>query len=181
MLTLKVLLVEEYYDDEKEEFIDPVEVELELEHSLVSLSKWESKHEKPFLSKDKKTAEEILSYVECMIVSPFFSRDILDKLSQANFDEINKYIDAKMTATWFNEPKHSPPAREQITAELIYYWMVSYQIPWEAERWHLSRLFTLIKIFNIKSQKPKKMSRSEMAAQRRQLNEQRLAASGSSG
>jgi hypothetical protein len=170
----------ETFDEEAQEFITQG-VDLELEHSLVSLSKWESEFEKPFLSKEDKIDDEVIGYVRCMILTPEFPPEVFSKLSSENLEQIKAYIDAKMTATWFNEPKTAARSREQITSELVYYWLVSYQIPWEAETWHLNRLFTLIKVFNAKNAKPQKMSAKEAAAQRRALNEQRRIQFGTKG
>lgn len=169
------------WDEALEEFTNSEGFVLELEHSLVSLSKWESIHEKPFLGPESKTNEEVFSYVECMILTPDFPPEVLSRLSQENITEIQKYIDAKMTATWFNEPQVAKKSREIITAELIYYWMISLNIPIEFENWHLNRLFTLIKIFNIKNGKPKKMSTAEIAARNRELNAERKAKFGTRG
>ena len=179
MLTIIVPGVE-VFNDETQEFATVGDVVLELEHSLVSLSKWESKFEKPFLGKTEKTVEEVLAYVEMMAVNKV-PPGTFSKLSEDNFMAINKYIEAKMTATWFNEPPGAPPSRDVITAELIYYWMIAFQIPWECEKWHLNRLFTLIRVCNIKQAKPKKMSRSEIAARNRELNAQRRKQLGTKG
>lgn len=176
MLKLLVKTSNDGWDENLEEFVSGETYILELEHSLVALSKWESKFKKAFLGPSEKTDEEVIGYVEAMLVNPFTPPEILQKLNKTHFDQINAYIEDKMTATTFNElPGQSGRSRETITSELIYYWMVSYQIPWEVETWHLNRLFTLIKVFNVKNSKPKKMSRGEMAAQRRALNEQRRA------
>lgn len=180
MLTLTVLGAE-LFDEENEVFIYAEGFVLELEHSLVSLSKWESKHEKPFLTQEPKTNEEVLSYVEAMVLTPNPPPDYMAKLTKKNFEEINSYIDAKMTATWFSEQKNAPKSREIITAELIYYWMLSFSIPVKCETWHLNRLFTLIKICNLKNIKPKKMTQSEVAARNRELNAQRRSTIGTSG
>jgi hypothetical protein len=162
------------FNDATQEFTTEGDVVLELEHSLVSLSKWESKHEKPFLSSDDKTIEEVLEYVRFMTLTKV-PEETFSRLSEANVEAINNYINAKMTATWFNDQPGTPQSREVITAELIYYWMIAFQIPFECETWHLNRLFTLIRVCNIKQSKPKKMSRAEIAARNRELNAQRRA------
>ena len=180
MLTLKVAQTE-YFDDDKQEFVKVGGFTLELEHSLVSLSKWESKFEKPFLDNKPKTNEEALAYIECMIISPEYPENILDYITQDHVHEINAYIDAKMSATWFNDKGPQRRSSEQITSELVYFWMLSYQIPNECENWHLNRLFNLIKICSIKNAKPKKVGKSEQLKQQRDLNAQRRAAMGTSG
>jgi hypothetical protein len=171
----------ESFDEATQEFVDVGEVVLELEHSLVSLSKWESKYEKPFLGQGEKSTEEVLGYVKAMLLTPEVPEETFLRLSEENFHEINEYIDAKMTATWFNEAPGAPKSREVVTSELVYYWMVTFQIDWEAQHWHLNRLFTLIRVCNVKNAKPKKMSRSEIAARNRELNAQRKAQLGTKG
>jgi hypothetical protein len=180
MLTIRVSGVEAF-DEKSQEFTTQGGTILELEHSLVSLSKWESIYEKPFLGEEQKSTEEILAYGKCMVLTPEISKEIFQQLSDDDFKTIHEYIDAKMTATWFAEAPGAPRTREVVTSELIYYWMTVFSIPFECERWHLNRLFTLIRICNIKAAKPKKMGRGEAAARQRELNAQRKAQLGTSG
>jgi len=171
----------ESFDEGSSEFVVRGGTPLELEHSLVSLSKWESIHEKPFLGKESKTGAEVMSYVRCMCLTPDPSPELFYKLSKENFEAVDQYINAKMTATWFSDAPGAPGSRDVITSELIYYWMITFQIPFECERWHLNRLFTLIRVCNVKQAKPKKMSRAALAARNRELNAQRRAQLGSTG
>lgn len=180
MLTITVGS-EPTYDEETGEFGSQGGFELQLEHSLVSLSKWESMHEKPFLDTQNKTEEEITSYIECMMLSPNPPGDFFLRLSKENIEEINDYISRKMTATWFSEVQPQSRNSEIVTSELIYYWMTAFNIPFECENWHLNRLFTLIRICNIKQEKPKEMSRAEVARRNRELNEQRRKMLGTKG
>lgn len=180
MLTITVGATD-VYDESSGKFGATGGFEIQLEHSLVSLSKWESEFEKPFLGKDEKTSEEVLSYIRCMVLTPNPPGDFLQSLSKENLEAVNAYIDRKMTATWFSEQPGAPASREVITSELVYYWMTVFQIPFECETWHLNRLFTLIRICNIKQAKPKKMSRAEIAARNRELNAQRKAQLGTRG
>jgi len=179
MLTI-IVLGDEVFDDETEEFSTVNDVVLELEHSLLSLSKWESFYEKPFLSKDEKTPEEIIYYIKCMTNTENYPGDVFSRLSSKNLLEIHNHLEAKMSATWFSEQRSVGPA-EVITAELIYYWMFSSGIPIECERWHLNKLFTLIKIVGIKNSKETKMSNRELADRNRALNAKRKAQLGTSG
>jgi len=169
------------FDDEKQEFVELGGVELQLEHSLVSLSKWESEFEKPFLGKTEKTADEALAYIRCMLLTKNPPEDFPHNLSKENMEAINEYVDRKMTATWFSEIKPETRTSEIITSELIYYWMTVFNIPWEAQHWHLNRLFTLIRIANLKQGKPKKMSKAEIMQRNRELNAQRRAQLGTKG
>jgi hypothetical protein len=180
MLTITVGAAD-VFDEATQEFRTQGGMELQLEHSLVSLSKWESIHEKPFLGEVEKSPEEVFSYIECMILGENPRGEFLQQLSDENLKQINEYIDAKMTATWFSDQPGAPRARESITSELIYYWMTVFHIPFECETWHLNRLFTLIRICNVKQSKPKKMSRAEVARRNRELNEQRKAQLGTKG
>jgi hypothetical protein len=163
----------EAFDDATQSFVGQGGTILDLEHSLLSMSKWEAIFEKPFLGKEDKTAEEVVTYIRCMCVDPNVPPEVFQQLSEDNIKDINRHIESKESATWINEPPGPPTTRQAITSELIYYWMTQFQIPFEAERWHLNRLFTLIRICNIKQAKPKKMSRAEIAARNRELNAQR--------
>jgi hypothetical protein len=176
-----VVLGSEYFNEETETFETVGDIELELEHSLVSLSKWESKFQKPFLTENHKTPEEVLKYIESMIISPLYSSDVLNRLSQENFNQINDYIESSESATTFGSMPERKGKGEVITSELIYYWMVAFTIPFECEYWHLNRLFALIRICNIKNSPPKKMSRHEITSRNRELNAIRKAQYNTSG
>lgn len=180
MLRITIPLSEEY-NERTGEFAVAEDVTLDLEHSLSSLSKWESKHETPFLDDKPKSDEDTLDYIRMMILGDSPPEDVISKFTTKNLSEINEYINAKMTATWFTEREVPKPRREIITAELIYYWMISLGIPFECQHWHLNRLLTLIKVCNIKNAPPKKMGRSEAAIQQRELNRLRREQSGSRG
>lgn len=163
----------EFFDEETNTFSVSDDVELDLEHSLVSLSKWESFFEKPFLSSGEKTPEEILAYVKMMIITPNINDDVILSFSQDNIKEINDYINSPQSATTFGTMPEQRGRGETITAELIYYWMVAFNIPFECQNWHINRLFALIRICNIKNSKPKKMGQHEIAARNRELNAKR--------
>lgn len=160
----------EYWDEKKEEFIYIKEQIIYLEHSLISISKWESKWKKPFLSKQEKTNEETIDYISCMIQNKT-NVDICKILSNINIDTIRKYINDDMTATIIKAPKS--PNKEIITSELIYYWMIMYNIPFECQRWHLNRLLTLIEICSIKNSPNKKMNKKDILSQNAALNASR--------
>ena len=173
MLKIEIPLTPEEWDPEKEEFVPPKMYELSLEHSLVSISKWESKWCKPFLSANAKTAEETLDYIKCMTLTKNVKAEVYEHLTQENVDEIQRYIEAPMTATTFTEDKNSKTNKEIVTAELIYYWMVALQIPPEYQKWHLNRLLTLIRVCNIKNAPPKKMSKRDIMSRNAALNASR--------
>lgn len=163
----------EKWDESKQEFVNTKEQKLQLEHSLISLSKWESKWCKPFLSRDDKTLEETIDYIRCMTLAPNVDPDIYYCLTNENLRKINEYIDAPMTATTFNSIGNNSPSREIVTSELIYYWMIAQNIPFECQKWHINRLLTLIRVCNIKNSPPKKMSAQEIMEHNNALNEAR--------
>lgn len=177
MLRITIPAVEQW-DEFKQEFVSTKEQTLSLEHSLVSLSKWESKWCKAFLTKQEKTLEETLDYIKFMTITKNIDPEVYNYLTNRNIIEINEYIEAPMTATYFSDEKISKTNRELITAEIIYYWMIALNIPFECQKWHLNRLLALIKVCNIKNQPPKKRGKKEImsrnnalnAARRKQLN-----------
>lgn len=179
MLTI-VVPEREYFDDNKNEFVHTKEVTLQLEHSLVSLSKWEAKWNKPFLSSNDKTDEEILDYIRCMTVTQNVDKSVYYRLSKENIEKINNYINLPMTATTFSD-KNTSRNKETITAEIVYYWMIALNIPFECQKWHLNRLLTLVKVCSIKNTPPKKMSRNEIFNRNRALNASRRKALGTKG
>jgi hypothetical protein len=163
----------EQFNQETNEFINSKEQVLQLEHSLISLSKWESKWCKPFLSKDVKTEEESIDYVRCMTLTQNVDPNVYNFITKENFRMINEYVEAPMTATTFSKESRPEINRDVITAEIIYYWMVTFTIPFECQKWHLNRLLTLIKVCNIKNQPQQKMSQKEIFDRNRALNAQR--------
>lgn len=171
MLTIQVATADGF-DEGAQEFTALSYVELNLEHSLAALSKWESFFEKPFLSDEVKSKEETLKYIEFMDLGKT-PGEIFQKVTQDDLNLINDYINARMSATWFRSAPQTKRRKEVITSELIYYWMASFNIPFECENWHLNRLLTLIQVCNLKNSPEKKMSREEMLAERKRLNEER--------
>ena len=160
----------ELWDEETQEFVQVKEQTLQLEHSLVSLSKWESKWNKAFLGKQPKSVEETLDYIKCMTLTKNVDPNIYKWISNENIQKINKYIDDPMTATTFMEDPSSKRNNEIVTSELIYYWMVTLNIPFECQKWHLNRLLTLIRVCNVKNTPPKKRSRREIMSRNAALN-----------
>ena len=163
----------EYFDEINGVFVNTEGQTIQLEHSLISLSKWESKWHKPFLGREKKTREEEIDYIRCMTITKNVDTLLYYSITPQIHKQIKDYIDNSMTATWFTEKENKRFNREVITAEIIYYWMVSLQIPFECEKWHLNRLLTLIRVCNEKNAPEKKMSKRELLARNRSLNEAR--------
>ena len=163
----------ELFDEDTNTFINVKETCLKLEHSLLSISKWESRWCKPFLAKDKedkRTPKEMLDYIRCMTLNTNVPENVYNALTPGNMKAISNYINHPMTATTVVD--RGKGSREIITSELIYYWMISYNIPFECEKWHINRLLMLIKVCNAKNN-PKKMSRAEVIAHNRALNAKR--------
>ncbi len=172
----------ELFDEVRQEFIYVNKpVTLTLEHSLVSISKWESKWKKPYLSDKEKSAEETIDYVRCMTITQNVDPNVYYALTAKNLKDIEEYIKDPHTATTITERGHVKKNGEGITSELVYYWMCAYQIPFEAQKWHFNRLMTLIRIAGIKNNPDKKMSRKDAFIQQRELNALRRARSKSKG
>lgn len=169
MLEITIPAIEQW-DELKEEFIYSKEHKLLLEHSLISISKWESNWKKPYLSKEPKTEAETLDYIKCMTVSRNVNPEVYNFLTKENIKQILAYIGDSMTATSLPESKNGKATGEQITSELVYYWMIQWNIPVEYQKWHFSRLITLIQICNIKNQPAKKMSKSEIMQRNASIN-----------
>lgn len=158
------------------------EVELRLEHSLVSLSKWESHYKKPFFNRDGMDNPQTLVYIEYMLLDRPPAGNWQKRLTAEHYYKVGQYINDPQTATTFRENPNERRSNEVVTSELIYYWMISFQIPFEpCQNWHLNRLMTLIKIAGVKQSKPKKMSRQQQAEEYRRLNELRRQQLGTNG
>ena len=165
MFTLEIKSIE-LFNESVSEFKMSKGYKIQLEHSLVSISKWESRWEKPFLTKDKKSFEESVDYIRCMTITQNIPEEAYKMISQEHINEVAKYIDAPMTATVIYQ-RNSGINRESITAEIMYYWMIACNIPLECQKWHLNRLITLINVCNIKNSPPKKMSQAQIAERNR--------------
>lgn len=166
----------EVYDEVKNEFITFKEQTLTFEHSLVSLSKWEAKWHKPFIDNSKNiTPEELEDYIKFMTLTQNVDERIYKYLPASVYAQLTKYMEDPMTATWFSKSKRRG-GRQVVTAEIIYYWMIQLNIPFECRKWHLNSLLTLIRVCNEKNQPPKRMSKKEQMAQQRSLNAARRAA-----
>jgi hypothetical protein len=161
---------------------DLPQIVLNLEHSLASVSKWESECEKAFFGREQKTHEETIVYIKDMVLDEIPPEGWITRLKPEDYEQITTYINSKQSATWFREDANQRPSREIVTSELVYYWMTQFNIPFQpCETWHLNRLMTLIKICGIKQTKPKPMSRQQQAEEYRRLNAQRRQQIGTSG
>lgn len=168
----------EIWDPKKEQFITLREIkpiDLKLEHSLISISKWEAKWHTPFISKTSHTEEQTIDYIKCMNLNPDIKDDVYDLLTAEDIKVISDYITDPMTATTISDAPGSKKSNETVTSELIYYWMTALQIPFACEKWHLNRLLQLIAVCNAKNTPPKKMSKKEIMERNKSLNEARKA------
>lgn len=171
---LKITIPEtQEWDEEHEVFITSEGQQLCLEHSLVSLSKWEEKWHKYFIGNDSLTNEELVDYIRCMTITQNVDPEVYYAIDDKVMKEITDYINDPHTATWFKDSKNQKPNREVITSEIIYYWMIALQIPFECQKWHINKLLTLIRVCNEKNAPNKKRSRSEILSENRKLNEAR--------
>lgn len=179
MLTITIPATEsEEWDEVNECFVyHEVEKEqvLHLEHSLIALSKWESKWHKPFLTDKEMSTEETLDYIKCMTLDKNIKPEIYERLTAENITEIRDYMNDPMTATTFTDFGKKSTNREQPTSELIYYWMIANNIPVEFEKWHIKRLMTLIRVCSIKNSPSKKMNKQEILRRNAALNAERRA------
>lgn len=169
----------ECYDEEKNEFVSEGETRLLLEHSLYSIAKWESKWKKPFLGQreqDQKTVIEWLDYIRCMTLNEEPIPDsVYRSLSREDHEKINNYINDSMTAAWFKDDEKGSKSAEIVTADLVYYWLVASEIPFETQYWHFNRLMALVKICSIKNQPEKNMSKNDILKQNASINAARRA------
>lgn len=171
----------EYWDEKNGRFVVLDAVTLNLEHSLVSLSKWEMKWKKPFLAKEQKTPEQVIDYIKCMTITQNINPDVYSRLTRENYEQVQKYIEDPMTATWFSKNQQKQQSRKIITSERIYSWMISAGIPFECQKWHLNRLLTLIQVCNMEGQPPKKMSKNDLYSRNSALNAARRSKLNSKG
>lgn len=173
---------QELFDEKTEMFVSVRAQKLQLEHSLVSISKWEARHQKPFLTKTPKTRAETRDYIRCMTLTQNVKPEVYSFLTLDNFKAIERYIESPMTATTFSKrDDKKTPNREIVTSELIYYWMIMYGIPFECQKWHLNRLLTLIQVCTVKETPPRKRSRRELLEWQRAENMRRRSKYGTKG
>lgn len=171
----------EFYDEATGQFVMVKGQLLQLEHSLVSISKWEAKWKKPFLSWDRKTYEETIDYIRFMTITQNVNPVIYSMLTNEQIMEVNRYIDDPMSATHIAKAEGQGNSGKVITSEEIYYYMTAYQIPFECQKWHFNRLMMLIRICNEKNKPKKKMRKGDVASRNRSLNAARRARYGTRG
>lgn len=171
----------EFFDDNTNTFFTIAGKTLCLEHSLVSLKKWESKWKKPFMHSDNITEEEMLDYIKCMTISQNVDPLTYMLLTEEHYKQISDYINDPMTATWFSDKSKSKRNGRIVTAELLYCWMFNLNIPLECQKWHLNQLITLIRVCNEENAPKKKMSKRDVAARNMSLNAARRKAMGTKG
>ena len=181
MLQITVPISPEGWDEERQEFVDPQVTTLQLQHPLASISKWESKWHKAFLSKKDKTEEEIFDYIKCMTLTQNVDPSVYDHLTVDNVNQIKAYIEDPMTATVINTNSSDKSNKETVTSELIYYWMIALNIPSEYQKWHINRLLKLIEVCNVKNSPPKKRSKSDIMRSNAALNAARRKQLGTRG
>lgn len=189
MLTV-VIPESEFFDEESSRFIPFKGATLTMEHSLLSLSKWEEKWHIPFIGNNDLTSDQILDYIKCMTITQNVDDMVYSFLTPENIKQIRDYIGDPRTATWFSDRRDGKSAlrgkgSEVITNEIIYYWMVACEIPFDpCQRWHLNKLTTLIRVCSEKNNpdnKKNKMSTNEIMKDNAQLNAARRAALKSKG
>lgn len=169
MLQIKIPGIDGW-DERTDQFVTLPDTTIVLEHSLISISKWESKWHIPFLGKDDKTPEQISDYIKCMTITPNVKDEVYDRITKEQVETIMAYINDSMTATTISQRGGRRASREIVTSELIYYWMVALQIPFECQKWHINRLMMLIQICNVKNEPDKKMSKRSAMQQNAALN-----------
>lgn len=176
------ITIDEYegYDDKAQVFITKPSITLQFEHSLLSLSKWESKWKIPFLTGKEKTPEQLIDYFRCMCLTDV-SLDVLNRMDIVDANDLMKYIEDPQTASWIDSRDNPKRNTEIVTSELIYYWMITHTVPFSCETWHLNRLLTLIRICSEKSKPAEKMPASDIAMRNRELNEARRKAMNTNG
>lgn len=168
---LKIVVPEtELWDEIKNEFVTVKSCELQLEHSLVSISKWESKWNRAFLSKVPKTREQTLDYIQCMTITQNVSSKVFACLTNENIAKITEYINAPMTAVHFIEDENQVGSNRSMASEIIYSWMINLNIPFECQKWHINRLLTLIRVCNTQNKPKQKRSSRDIMQRNAALN-----------
>lgn len=180
---LEITVSDEFFDSKAKKFVVVPVQTVQLEHSLASLSKWESRYEIPFLTVDERTDEQTIYYIECMCLTPNVPPELFSRIARSHGEQIHAFLQKKHTATFFSDANKPPRSVETITAELIYYWMDVLNIDWEAQYWNINKLFALVRVHNLKAEDtaPKKMTNKQDLARRRMENERRLRELGTNG